>query len=275
MLIENVHFKKDWTTPKKLGEKSIEVNVSDIAAMATVKPKYVFIGLGLPIKTSGIFVKNLYKGFKKSCDKYKMIIAGGDTVKSDKIIISITVVGIGKRKIIKRNGATNGDLIGVTNTFGDAGAGIALLYRYGPKHKYNKYERFLIAKQNSPKARLEEAWKISKYLNSLTDASDGLYVSIKSLTKNSNKGAVVYMDKIPISLNLKKVFKEDKNQMKLALFGAEDYELVFTASISNAKILKKMVPKISYIGKINSSEKVSYFHNGNEQKINYSEYKHF
>jgi thiamine-monophosphate kinase len=275
MLVENVHFKKEWTTPQELGEKSIEVNVSDIAAMATIIPKYVFIGLGLPVKTSETFIRNLYKGFKKSCDKYKIVIAGGDTVKSDKIIISITIVGIGKKKIIKRSGATSGDLIGVTNTFGDAGAGVTLLRRHGSKYSYNKYERFLIAKQNNPKARLKEAWKISKYLNSLTDASDGLYVSINLLTKNSNKGAAIYMDKIPISSNLKRVFKENEKRMGFALFGAEDYELVFTASIPNARILKKIVPKISYIGKVNSSKRVSFFYNGKRQKINYSEYKHF
>jgi thiamine-monophosphate kinase len=275
MLIEDVHFKKEWTTPQELGKKSIEVNVSDIAAMATITPKYVFIGLGLPVKTSEAFIRNLYKGFKKSCDKYKIIIAGGDTVKSDKIIISVTIVGIGEKKVIKRSGATSGDLIGVTNTFGDSGAGITLLRGHGQKYGYNKYERFLIAKQNNPKARLKEAWKISKYLSSLTDASDGLYVSINLLTKNSNKGAVIYMDKIPISSNLKRVFNEDEKRMNLALFGAEDYELVFTVSISNAKILKKIEPKISYIGKVNSSKKVSFFNNGKKQKINYSEYKHF
>ncbi len=178
MLVEDVHFKKDWTTPQGIGRKSIEVNVSDIAAMGNVKPEYAFIGLGLPPKTSEIFIKNLYKGFKKACDKYEMAIAGGNTVKADKITISITIVGIGKEKVIKRNGAGIGDLIGVTDTFGNAGAGLALLYKYGTKHKYNKYEHFLISKQNNPKARLKEAQKISKHLTSLTDVSDGLYISV-------------------------------------------------------------------------------------------------
>ncbi|MDR3256876.1 MAG: thiamine-phosphate kinase [Endomicrobium sp.] len=275
MLIENVHFKKEWTNPQELGEKSIEVNLSDIAAMGNVNPKYVFIGLGLPPKTSEIFITNLYKGFKKACNKYKIIIAGGDTVRADKITISITITGTSREKVVKRSGANTDNLIGVTNTFGDAGAGVALLYKYGMKHKYNKNERFLIAKQNNPKAKLKEAWKISKHLTSLTDASDGLYISINLLTKDSGKGAEIYMDKIPISPNLKKVFKEDKKQLDFALFGAEDYELVFTVPISKAKILKKLLPQISYIGKINSSNNVKYFYNGKEQRIKYSGYKHF
>jgi thiamine-monophosphate kinase len=277
MLVEDVHFKKDWTNPQEIGRKSIEVNVSDIAAMGNVKPEYVFIGLGLPPKTSEIFIKNLYKGFKKACDKYKMAIAGGNTVRADKIIISVTIVGIGigREKVIKRNGAGIGDLIGVTNTFGDAGAGVALLYKYGTKHKYNKYEHFLISKQNNPKARLKEAQKISKHLTSLTDVSDGLYISVDLLTRDSGKGAEICMDKIPISSSLKKVFRENKKQLDLALFGAEDYELIFTVPSSKSNLLKKLVPHISYIGKIDSSKKVKYFYDGKEQKIKYLGYKHF
>lgn len=274
MLVEKVHFKKEWINPQQLGKKSIEVNVCDIAAMGNIVPKYIFIGLGLPPKTSEIFVNNLYKGFRKTCDKYKITIAGGDIVKSEKIIISVTLIGIGKQEIIKRKGANEGDLIGVTNTFGDAGAGITLLYKHGIKYKYNKAERYLISKQNNPKARLKEAWKISKYLTSLTDASDGLYVSVNILAKDSKKGAEINMNKIPISSNLKKVFEEDKKQLNFALFGAEDYELVFTVPNLKANLLKKLIPEISYIGTINSSNEVKYFYNGKEQKIKYFGYKH-
>ncbi|GHT38488.1 thiamine-monophosphate kinase [Endomicrobiia bacterium] len=275
MLIEDVHFKKEWITPQELGEKAIEVNVSDIAAMGNIEPKYAFIGLGIPPTTSKIFIKNLFKGLKKACHKHKMIIAGGDTVKSDKITISVTVVGIGEDRIIKRSGAETGDLIGVTNTFGDAGAGVFLLYKYGAKYKYTKDERSLILKQNNPKARLDESSKISKHLTSLTDASDGLYISVGLLTKGSNKGADIYMDKIPTSQSLKKIFKEENKQLKFALFGGEDYELVFTVSEQKTELIKKLIPQVSYIGKINSSKEVRYFHNGKEQKIQRWGFKHF
>lgn len=275
MLIEDVHFKKNWITPQDLGEKAIEVNISDIAAMGNVKPEYALIGLGLPSKTPEIFIKNLSNGFKKACDKYKMTVTGGDTVKSNKITISVTVVGLCKEKIIERKGANDGDIIGVTNTFGNAGAGVALLYKHGAKHKYNKDECFLISRQNNPKARLREAQKISKYLTSLTDASDGLYISVDLLTKGSGKGAEIYIDNIPISSSLKKVFKENKKQLNFALFGAEDYELVFTVPKSKSTFLKKLVPEISYIGRINSSKKVEYLYNGKKQKIKYSGFKHF
>jgi thiamine-monophosphate kinase len=275
MLIESVHFKKDWITAKDLGQKAIEVNVSDIAAMGNVAPAYAFIGLGIPADTPKKFITDLANGFKAACNKYKMTVAGGDTVKADKITISVTVVGLTKNKIVKRSEAKQGDLIGVTNTFGDAGAGIALLYKHGIKYKYSQEERSLIAKQNTPNARLNEAHKIAKYLTSLTDASDGLYISIGLLTKNSNIGADIYTDRVPLSEDIKKVFREANRCLNFALFGGEDYELVFTVPKSKAKIVQKLVPQVTYIGEINSSKKVRYFHNGKEQKIKYLGFKHF
>ncbi|MDR0401874.1 MAG: thiamine-phosphate kinase [Endomicrobium sp.] len=277
ILIEGTHFKNEWISPEELGKKAIEVNICDIAAMGTIIPKYVFVGLGIPKKTSRLFITNLYKGLKKVCDEYKMSISGGDTVRSDKIVISITLIGVGtlKKKIIKRSGANNGDLIGVTNTFGDAGAGIRLLHQHGIKYKYNKFERYLIFRHNNPKAKLKEALKISKHLTSLMDTSDGLYDSINLLVKSSKKGAVININKIPISPSLKKVFKKKEKQLSLALFGAEDYELIFTVPNSKSEFLKKIINEISYIGVINSSNKVVYLYNDKEKKIKYSGYAHF
>ncbi|MDR2457333.1 MAG: thiamine-phosphate kinase [Clostridiales Family XIII bacterium] len=275
MLIENVHFRKDWITAKELGQKAIEVNISDVAAMGNVEPKYAFIGLGVPYNTSKKFIEDLADGFDKSCKKYKMAIAGGDTVKAEKITISVTIIVITKDKIIKRICAKPGDLIGVTNTFGDAGAGVSLLYKYGTKHKYSKEERLLIYKQNNPIARLNEAHKIAKYLTSLTDASDGLYISVGLLTKDSGFGANVYVDKIPLSSSLKKVFKDKKKQLNFALFGGEDYELVLTVPKSKAQIVQKLVPQVIYIGEINTLKEIRYFNNGKEQKIKYLGFKHF
>ncbi|MDR3113027.1 MAG: thiamine-phosphate kinase [Endomicrobium sp.] len=273
MLAQDVHFKKEWISPKDLGRKAIEVNISDIAAMGAVYPKYVFIGLGAPADTPLEYIKRFYIGVKEACKKYGALLCGGDTIKSDKIIISATVIGESKisERIIKRAGAKEGDLIGVTNTFGDAGAGVELLYKYAAKRKFSKTEKYLISKQNSPQARLKEAFEISKFATSMTDASDGLFISIAILAK----GADVDLEKIPVSKHLKKVFPEAKKREELALFGGEDYELVFTVPPKFSKKLKKIIPQISYIGKIVNSDKARYFQNGKEQKTVYSGYKHF
>lgn len=275
ILIEDSHFKKDWILPEQLGEKAIEVNISDIAAMGSIIPKFVFIGLGFPPGLSQKYLNDLYKGFEKACDRYQVILAGGDTVKSDKITVSITVIGKTQEKIILRSGAQIGDLIGVTNTLGDAGAGLDLLYNYGAEYKYNKEEKYLISRHNGPKARLKEASKIARYLTSMTDSSDGLYISLNLIMEASNKGANIDCEKIPVSEEIIKTIKSKDKIIDYALFGGEDYELVFTVPKNKASLLQKICPQVSYIGEVKSSKKVKYFYNGKEKKFKYKGYKHF
>ena len=105
----------------------------------------------------------------------------------------------------------------------------------------------------------------------MTDASDGLFISIGLLAKGAN----IDLNKVPVSKQLKKVFSDENERLRLALFGAEDYELVFTVSQNKAQKLKKLLPQISYIGEIVNSNKVKYFHNGKEQKTAYAGFKHF
>jgi thiamine-monophosphate kinase len=278
VLVENVHFKLSWISAENLGRKAIEVNISDIIAMGQVTPKYVFIGLGLPLTISKKFIFNLYEGFKDSCDEHKMLICGGDTVRSEKLLISITIIGVshnGTNKIISRNGANVGDAIGVINTCGDAEAGLNLLYKHGMNYAYNKDEMRLILKHNCPKARIKEAWILANYASSLIDSSDCLYISIKMLIEQYYKGARIYLEKIPISSTLRRLYNVQNTLLHFSLFGGEDYELVFTIPTSKINILKKLLPNISYIGIVTSSARVQYFYNGQEKKIKYSGYTHF
>jgi thiamine-monophosphate kinase len=90
-----------------------------------------------------------------------------------------------------------------------------------------------------------------------------------------SKGARVDLEKIPVSKQLKKVFTDVKKQTEFALFGAEDYELVFTVPKNAAQKLKKTLAQISYIGEIVNSNEVKYFYNGKEQKTIYAGFKHF
>lgn len=275
MLVEDVHFKMKWVSPYVLGQKAVEVNVSDIAAMGDVNPKYVFIGLACPAGISTAFIKKFYDGVKKSCDKYGAVMAGGDTVNSDKLVISVTAVGEGGKNIISRNSAANGDFIGVTNTFGDSAAGLALLMKYGAEYKFSREQKYLISKHNLPQARIKEANKIAKYITAMTDASDGLYISVGLLAKESQKGANIYLERVPLSGQLVKAEPAPAKRTKFALYGGEDFELVFTVHASKARLVKKLVPSVSYIGIINNSQKVRYFNNGKEEKTKYSGYKHF
>ena len=273
ILIENIHFKRQWATPQQIGQKAVEVNVSDIASMGNTKPLYAFISLGIPKNTSINFVKQLFNSIKNTCNNYKIHLSGGDTVCAKDITISITLIGICYDKPISRTGAKNGDLIFVTGTFGDSYAGLEILSKN--KKILTNYEKLLIKKHLVPKARLKQANLISKNIKitSMTDSSDGLFKSIELLTEN--KGAVINMEKIPLSKNLIKYANKNHNKLyNYALFGGEEFELIFTINKKDKNKLEKLLPNVTCIGYINDS-KVVYLQNGKTKEIKYNGYKHF
>jgi thiamine-monophosphate kinase len=273
ILIENIHFKRNWATAKQIGQKAIEVNVSDIASMGNSKPLYAFISLGIPKSTPINFVKDLFSSIKNTCNKYKIHLSGGDTVCAKDITISVTLIGICYDKPVTRTGAKNGDLIFVTGTFGDSLAGLEILSNN--KKNLTVYEKNLIKKHLVPLARLKEANLISQNINvtSMTDSSDGLFKSVELLTEN--KGAVINIEKIPLSKNLIKYANKDYNKLyNYALFGGEEFELVFTVNKKDKNKVEKLLPDATCIGYINCS-KVVYLQNGKQKNIRYNGYKHF
>ena len=273
ILIENIHFKREWATPQQIGQKAMEVNVSDIASMGNATPLYAFISLGMPKNTSIDFVQKLFASIKQTCDKYGIHLSGGDTVGAKDITVSVTLIGICYGNPVSRTGAKNGDLIFVTGTFGDSVAGLEILSKN--KKSLTVYEKNLIKKHLVPQARLKEANLISKGINitSMTDSSDGLFKSIELLTEK--KGAVINVDQIPLSQNLIKYTNKDYNKLyNYALFGGEEFELVFTINKKDKNTLEKLLPNVTCIGQINNN-KVTYLQNGKTRKVKYNGYKHF
>src|SRR3972149_2379867 len=77
-LVEGVHFRLAWTSPKALGRKSIAVNVSDIVAMGGT-PQYALLSLGIPPATSVHFLEEFLAGVREMSDLCGVTLVGGDT----------------------------------------------------------------------------------------------------------------------------------------------------------------------------------------------------
>lgn len=276
ILIEGTHFKKEFASAKQIASKAVEVNVSDIASMGTAKPLYLFVSIGIPKNTQEQYVKDLFKGIKQTCNKYNIHISGGDTVSSQLLTISITLIGITTKKIVTRTGAKAGDLIYVTNSFGDSGAGLQVLLKN--QKKLTKHEKNLIKKHLCPKARLELANKICEKINvtSMTDSSDGLNKSIELLTTDNKKGAKVFLEQIPLSKDLIQYTNNDfYKKYNFALFGGEEFELVFTVNAKDKNKLEKLSKQVFCVGQVTNTNKVEYFENNKKRSFKNNEYKHF
>ena len=279
-LIEDVHFELHYISPEMLGKKSIVVNLSDIAAMGGT-PLYILISLGVPISTKVEFVEKLYLGFESMAKKYNCNIIGGDISKSiNGLIISITVIGEVKENVlIRRAGARIRDKIFVTGNLGNSAAGLEILKKSTPVKKNKMIEKHL-----SPKPRLQEGQILAQKIgvSAMIDLSDGLASDLKRICEESKCGARIYLDKIPLSYALRKFKKSiNKNILDYALFGGEDYELLFTIKQKKfpqlQKQWKKMKTPITNIGEILNKKHgiILVSPDGKEKPLSQTGYDHF
>jgi thiamine-monophosphate kinase len=242
-LVGDVHYLPDYFTPKQVGIKAIESNVSDIAAMGGV-PTYAMISLILPRNTDKGFIQGLYSGIRMCSNKYKISIIGGNVSRGNQVSITTQMMGfVDKKNLCLREDAEIGDLICVTGMLGASKVGLELL-------KLKKLGKSINAFLN-PKSNLQSAKKIAKYANAMEDISDGLATEIKNICKESKTGAKIYKNKIPIKKSAIKDSKIlGKDPINFALYGGEDYEIVFTIPKKNVKYLEKRNCKIYILGKI-------------------------
>jgi thiamine monophosphate kinase len=92
MLLEGVDFRTEWTTPRRLGYKSISVNLSDLAAMGA-RPRFFTVSLAFPTGISERWVLEFYDGLTQPAGSKGAKLIGGDLSRSKNgILISITAV---------------------------------------------------------------------------------------------------------------------------------------------------------------------------------------
>ena len=258
-LNEGHHFTLDWFTPKQIGRKSIEINVSDIAAMGGF-PKYCLVSLNLRKELDSKFVDELYNGIIKSCKKYNISIIGGNISQAQQISVAISMIGfVEKNRLCLRSNAKVGDLICVTGDLGKSKAGLELL---GANKKGKSIYYFL-----NPKSSLGVARKLSSLrIKTMEDISDGLASEVHNICKESKKGAIIYKEKLPISKTTVNDSKKiNKNHYDYALYGGEYLELIFTIPKSKLNLLKKEKIRHYIIGMIVNKNKEVYLSDGNKK----------
>jgi thiamine-monophosphate kinase len=264
-LVEGDHFKRGWFTSKQIGMKAIEINVSDIAAMGAV-PKYILVSLVLPKELNVDFVEEMYKGMWNVCDTYGIEIIGGNMTHGDKIVISITLTGeVNKKNLCLRSGAKPEDFILVSGYLGNGRAGLRIFQE--------KIEGFKQLRKNylEPKAQIKTALEIAPYANSMIDVSDGLAPEIKHICDESKCGAIIYKEKIPVKDEVREIAKILKeNEYDYALFGGEDFELVYTVPKNKIKKIEGYI-----IGEITKDKTIKLKFHGEEKVIKEKGYDHF
>ena len=250
-LVEDVHFRTEWLTPYQLGRKSISVNLSDIAAAAGI-PQYAMVSISLPSHYNEEFIDKFYNGLNDVCKEFKTQIIGGDITGSEKIVITITLIGYGMgTKISKRSNAKIGDLIVTTGYHGSSAAGLWLLENPSTQLNYKIKAKLFTAHVN-PYPQIQTGRMIAEATNEklcMMDTSDGLADALFKIAKMSNVGIEINFSSIPYDKSIEDVAKlAEKDFIDWIFYGGEDYQLI--AAIAPQDYDKIKNPQLTIIGKV-------------------------
>jgi len=264
-ITENVHFKLDSYSFLEIGEKSLLVNISDIAAMGGI-PRLFTLSLSIPEYVSENEIRQTISGIIKTARKYKVSLVGGNISKSSEFSISVTIIGDYKHdNVVRRFGSKIGDKIFVSGELGNSWMAYYLqsnkkyIYENNPNIRSSdkKLIENFIAKFKLPKPRVKLGRELSakKLANSLTDISDGLSKDIFNVL-DLNHGGKIELDEVPFNKHLKyiaNILKIDDFIDNAISFG-EDYELLWTAGADKEgeilELSKNTGTKIKKIGYI-------------------------
>lgn len=272
-LVENVHFFAD-VDPKTLGHKSLAVSLSDLAAMGAM-PAWFTLALTLP-EVNESWLKQFAAGLAGLAKQHQIQLVGGDTTRGP-LSISIQVHGfVENGQAFRRDQANSGDLIFVSGTLGDAGA--ALKHRldsWSPDTLNQQDWRYLQQRLELPTPRNDLVERLRNKVSAAIDISDGLLADLGHILEKSDKGAMIQLDKLPLSDALRKLPFQQASQ--LALNSGDDYELCFTVPADKAEQLTSLSDAITCIGEITTDRKLL-LQDSKGQQINHDSrngYEHF
>ena len=237
--LEGSHFLRDRHPPESIGWKCLARAVSDVAAMGG-EPKHFLLSLALPGTHTGKWLDRFLRGLARAERRLGCQLAGGDTTKSDNILINVTVVGEVRRgQAVLRSGAKGGDLIFVSGHLGEAELGLRWL-RQGRAAR--RPDSRCLRKHLYPEPRLALGqWLAEKrFATAMMDLSDGLSTDLSRLCTASGVGARVETDRIPVAQVGVTKKRSQLNLLDLALNGGDDYELLFTVRPS----LSRRIPSV-------------------------------
>jgi thiamine-monophosphate kinase len=232
ILVEGIHFLRDKISPYDLGRKSLSVSLSDIAAMGGTAQSS-FLSVALPPTINSDWYDSFIEGYRSVSVEYSVPLLGGDTSRSLRdIVINVLVTGTVSESCRKcRKSGIAGDLIFVGSTLGNAACGLKLRLTSDAIYDHEQ-SKFLLQAQDNPRPQMA----LGKYLSqrpevhAMMDVSDGIASDLLHILEESNVGAEIQLEKVPLSSEMVAVCQANGwSPQALALEGGEDYCLLFTA----------------------------------------------
>ena len=229
ILIEDEHFKKDFSSAKDIGHRAAAANLADLVAMGA-QPKALLLALAVPSDVEVSWLIDMIDGIVEEANQLGAVLIGGDTTRAEKIIISITAIGELKTAPVERSGAKSGDLVIASGRFGWAQAGLRVL------QKGFRSPNLLVQAHQRPQIEYQAALNAASQLSSMIDVSDGLAQDALHIAKAS--GVQIDLKStalLPDDLLVEAALGIGEDPMIWVLTGGDDH--AFLATIDSNKAI--------------------------------------
>jgi thiamine-monophosphate kinase len=233
-LVEDVHFRRAWTSWHDVGHKALAVNLSDLAAMGA-RPRACLLTLAMPPDLAVADVDDLVDGLVRLAGPSQAPLVGGNVTRSPgPVMVDVTAIGAcHRRKLLRRSGGRPGDGLYLTGTLGAAAAGLAIRQAGLQADGLTEDERQCLERLDRPHPRLRMGTIVarSRAATAAIDLSDGLATAVIQLAAASGVGAILDAASLPVAPGARRwSARTGADPVALALSGGEDYELLFAVS---------------------------------------------
>jgi thiamine-monophosphate kinase len=274
-IVAGRHF-PPGTDARSIGHRALAVNLSDLAAMGAT-PAWATLALTLP-DADEQWLTGFSAGLLDLADSEGVVLVGGDTTRGP-LTVSVQVLGhVPRGTALRRSGGRSGDLLAVTGTLGDSGAGLALLTRPPATVAGRAAAETLIRRFDYPSPRVQFGRAARGIATAAMDLSDGLVGDLPKLAGASGLAAHVDVDRLPLSDALRAAATLELAR-DWALAAGDDYELLLAVPPPRLAELNAAAARLNLmltvIGELRAGGGVTWSQNGREFAPTASGYDHF
>lgn len=229
VLVEGVHFRRDWAEARDVGRKSVAVNVSDIEAMGG-RAVGMLVGFSSPGDLPVAWAREFAAGLQSECVAAGVALLGGDVTRARDVTVAVTVLGVTDGvEPVRRGGAQPGDVVALTGRVGWAGAGLLVLGRGF------RSPRVVVDAYRVPQVRYGAGGVAARAgAHAMIDVSDGLLADLGHVAAASGVEIDLHRDAFDVPEALQAVAAAtNTDPYSLILTGGEDHALAATFAASN------------------------------------------
>jgi len=224
LAMEDVHFRREKSSPGDIGWKVASAAISDIAAMGGA-PLFVVSAVAALPDTDADELEAICAGIAEAAENAGAALVGGDVTRSSAgVILDVTALGEAPDgRYRTRSGAKPGDFFAVTGWPGRSGAGLDAQERGHDAPE-------LLRAHHRPHPRVREGQWLAQYdvVRAMIDVSDGIVPDAGHLCDASRLGLAMTSASVAVDpLLADYCVRSGHSVQDFVFFGGEAYELAF------------------------------------------------